>query len=104
METARMINNEITTQVTRKVDEIREDLEALILEVINLATAEKGLSSIRNALGVQKSGLSFTRDHQSSKLDRSPEDHSSYMDHRFGGLDEGPRDDDKHSAWLSTSL
>ena len=99
-----MINNEITTQVTRKVDETREDLNALILDVINSAIAEKGHSSIQNVLGVQKSGLNTTRDHQSSRLDRSPEDHSSHLDHRSGGLDEGPRDDDKHSAWLSTSL
>ena len=92
IETARMIHNEITTQVTRKLDDCREDLNALILEVINSAIAEKGLSSIQNELGVQKSGLNTTRDHQSSRLDRSPEDHSSHMDRRSGGLDEGPRD------------
>ena len=33
IETARLINNEITSQVTRKLDEIRSDLNTQILEV-----------------------------------------------------------------------
>ena len=74
IETARMINNEITTQVTRKLDEVREDLNTQILEVINSAIAEKRLSSTKNVLGVQKSGLNTSRVHQSGRLDRSPED------------------------------
>ena len=40
IETARMINNEISTQVTRKLDEFREDLNSQFLEVINSAIAE----------------------------------------------------------------
>ena len=82
IETTRMIKNEITTQGTRKLDEIREVLNTQILRVIHSAIAEKGLSSIPNVLGVQKLELNTTRDHQSGRLDRSPEDHSIHMDHR----------------------
>ena len=56
IETARLTNNEITTQVTRKLDEVREDLNTQILEVINSAIAENVLPSIQNALGVQNTG------------------------------------------------
>ena len=35
IETTRLIDNEITSQVTRKLDEIRSDLNMQILEVIN---------------------------------------------------------------------
>ena len=45
METARMINNEITTEVTRKLDEIREDLNSQILEFINRDFASNGLQA-----------------------------------------------------------
>ena len=62
IETARMINNENTTQVTRKLDEIREELNGQILEVINSAIAEKVLPTIQNVLGVQESGLNSARD------------------------------------------
>ena len=86
-----MINNEITTQVIRKLDETREDLKTEILEVINSAMAETALLSIQNVLGVQKWGLNTMRDHQSGRLDRSPEDHSSDTDHRSAGLKESPR-------------
>ena len=50
-----MNNNEITTLVTRKLDEIREDLNNQILEVINSAIAETVLPSIQNVVENQKS-------------------------------------------------
>ena len=74
IETARMVNNEITTQVTRKLDGIREDLNTQILEIINSAITEKWLSSTKNVLRVQKLGLNTSRVHQSGRQDRSPED------------------------------
>ena len=46
IETARLINNEITSKVTKKLDEIRSDLNTQILEVINSAIAEKVLRYI----------------------------------------------------------
>ena len=53
IETARMVNNEISTQVTRKLDEVREDLNSQFLEVINSAIAEKVPLSIHNVPGVR---------------------------------------------------
>ena len=87
-----MINNEITTQVTRKLHEIRKDLNTQILEVISSAIAEKVLPSIQNVLGVQNSGLNANRDHQCSGLDRCPEDHFGHMDNLSRGLNKGQRD------------
>ena len=78
--------------MTRKLDEIRSDLNSQISEVIISAIAEKVLPSIQNVLGVQNSGSSLIRDPQSGSLDRSPGDHFSHMDHQSQGLNEGLRD------------
>ena len=91
IETARLINNEITTQVTRKLDEIKEDLNTQILKVINTAIAEKVLHSIQKVLGVENLGLNANRDHQYGGLDRSPDDHFGHMDHRSRRLNKGQR-------------
>ena len=91
IETARLINNEITSQVTRKLDEIRSDLNTQILEVINSANTEKVLPSIQNVLGVQNPESDAIRDPRSGRLDRSPEDHFSHMDHQSRGLDKSLR-------------
>ena len=78
--------------MARKLDDIRNDLNTQILEVINSAVAEKVLLSIQNVLGVQNPGSDAVRDLQSGRLDRSPEDHFSHMDHQSQGLNEGLRD------------
>ena len=90
IETAKMINNKITKIVTRKLDEIREDLNRLILEVINSVIAEKVLPSIQKVLGAQKTGLNSTWNHWSGRLDRSSEDQIGSMDPRSGRLDCNP--------------
>ena len=82
-----MNNNETTTQVTRKRDKIREDLNNQILEVIDSAIAETVLPSFQNVVEIQKSGLNSMRDHRSSRLDRSPADRFSNVDRRSGRLD-----------------
>ena len=101
IETARLMNNEITSQVTRKLDEVRGDWNTQILEVINSAIAETVLPSIQNVLGVQNTGSNTTRDHQSGRPDRSPEDHFSHMDHRCRTLDKGHGDhSDNTDHWF----
>ena len=75
-------NDLVTTKLTRKLDIIREDLNTQILEVINSAIAGRVLPSVQNVLGAQKLGLNTMRDNQSCRLDRSPEDYSSHMNHR----------------------
>ena len=92
IETARLINNEITSQVTRKLDEIRSDLNSQILEVINSAITEKVLPSIQNVLGVQNPESDAIRDSQSCRLNRSPEDRSGHMDHQSQRLNVGLRE------------
>ena len=102
--TATIINNEITTQVTSKLDQIREDSNTQILEVINSPIAEKVLPAFKHVLGVQKMGLNTTRDHQSGRPNRSLEDYSSQMDHMSGGLVEVPRDHFSHVDYRSRRL
>ena len=92
IETARLINNEITSQVTRKLDEIRSDLNTQILEVINSAITEKVLPSIQKVLGVQNPESDAIRDSQSGRLNRSPEDHFGHMDHQSQRHNEGLRE------------
>ena len=91
-ETARNINNEITSQVTSELDEIRGNLKTQILEVVNSAIAERVLPSIQNVLEVQKLGLNTMRDHRSGRLDRSSEDHFTQMDYRSRRLGKSPGD------------
>ena len=118
IETARLINNEITSQVTRKLDETGSDLNAQILEVVNSAITEKVLLSIQNVLGVQNSESDAIRDPQSCRLNRSPEDHFGHMDHQSQRLNEGlsvdhwsnglnnkgRRDQSRHATHQSTGL
>ena len=92
IETARLINNEITSQVTRKLDEIRSDLNSQILEVINSANTEKVFPSIQNVLGVQNPESDAIRDSQSGGLNRSPEDRFGHMDHQSQRLNVGLRE------------
>ena len=62
IETARLFNTEFTSQVTRKLDKLDEDILSQILDVINSAITEKVLPSIKNALGVQKSAFKLQQD------------------------------------------
>ena len=95
IETARLINNEITSQVTRKLDEIISDLNTQISEVINSAISEKVLPSIQNVLGVQNSESDAIRDTQSGRLNRIPEDHFGHRDHQSQRLNVGLREHSK---------
>ena len=49
-ETNRVINSEISSQMSRKLDEIKSDLNFRIMELINSAIEGKILSSIENAV------------------------------------------------------
>ena len=49
VETSRVIISEMSSQVSRQLEELKSDLNAQILEVINTALAEKVLPSIENA-------------------------------------------------------
>ena len=92
IETARVINNEIASQVTRKLGEIRCDLNSQILEVINSEITEKVLPSIQNVVGVQNPESDAIRDSQSGRLNRSPEDRFGHMDHQSQRLNVGLRE------------
>ena len=48
--TNRIINSEISSQISRKLEEMKSDLNSYILEVINFAIEEKTLPSIENAV------------------------------------------------------
>ena len=50
VETSRMINSEISSQMSRKIEEMKFDLNSHILEVINSAIEERILPSIENVI------------------------------------------------------
>ena len=53
LETVRLVN----TELTRRIEEIKRDLNSQIIESINSAINEKILPSIRNTLGSQRPDL-----------------------------------------------
>ena len=54
VETRRAINSEISTQMSRRFEEIKSDLNSHILEVLNATIEEKVLPTIRNVVGVNE--------------------------------------------------
>ena len=57
VETTRLITDEKTQQMLRKVDELKRDLNSQITESINSAIHDTILPSIQNSLSGQNSGL-----------------------------------------------
>ena len=53
METSRAISSEISTQMSRKFDEMQTNLNSQILDVINAAIENKVVSGIKNAVKTQ---------------------------------------------------
>ena len=51
-ETSRAVNSEIASQLFRKLEEVRIDLKAHVVEAINSAIEEKVLPTIQNPLNV----------------------------------------------------
>ena len=58
VEHGRLINSEIRSQMSKKVDEIEADLNSRILQAINSAIAENDFPTIQTSLGTQESCLS----------------------------------------------
>ena len=73
IETARMINDDNTSQVVRKLDELKSDMTSPILEPINSAVTEK---------------VPYTN--QKRFVSRR-EDWDTALDHRYGGLHRSPK-------------
>ena len=57
VETSRAINSEISSQVSRQLEEFTSDLNTLILKAINSAIAEKVLPSIESSIRPTKTAL-----------------------------------------------
>ena len=57
IQTARLINCEITSQVTNNLDETNKDLHSHNVEVISSTMAAKNLPSIQNTLGKHEKDL-----------------------------------------------
>ena len=71
METNRLISEEISHQMNRKIDELKRNLDTQITESINSAIHDSILSSIQNSLSGQNSGLGTNVDSRSSRLSRN---------------------------------
>ena len=72
-ETNRLITEEITNQMNRKIDELKRNLDTQITESINSAIHDSILPSIQNSLSGQNSGLGTNVDSRSSRLSRNAE-------------------------------
>ena len=73
METNRLISEEISYQMNRKIDELKRNLDTQITESINSAIHDSILPSIQNSLSGQNSGLGANVDSRSSRLSRNTE-------------------------------
>ena len=73
METNRLISEEISYQMNRKIDELKRNLDTQITESINSAIHDSILPSIQNSLSGQNSGLGTNVDSRSSRLSRNTE-------------------------------
>ena len=73
VETTRYIADEISQQMSRKLDELKRNLNTQITESINSAIHDSILPSIQNSLSGQNSGLETNVDSRSSRLSRNTE-------------------------------
>ena len=74
VDTSRFISTEILQQVSRKLDELKRDLNTQITESINSAIQKTILPSLQNSLSGPNSGLGTNVDARSSRLSRNTED------------------------------
>ena len=70
IETMRLVNSEIT----KKIDELRRELNSQLVDVINSAITEKVLPDIRNIVSSQNSVFREEVDHRSRGLNRTAEE------------------------------
>ena len=77
-ETVRLINEELSTQISRKLNEKKRGLDSQILAAINTAITEKVLPGLQESLDTRKSGLTAKMDHQSAGLDRNRQEYWRY--------------------------
>ena len=73
IETARMINTEITVEIRMKLDEIKPEPNSQLLGVRNLVITEQVLHPIPNTLCVQGRGTDTGMDRMSSEIHGSLE-------------------------------
>ena len=71
IETTRLINSEVTAQVTIKLNKQKRDLNSQILDSINSATNERFLPVIQKTIGSQMTMLARNVDHRSGRQDRT---------------------------------
>ena len=87
VETTRMINDEISNQMSRRLNEIKFSLNSQIQDAINNAITEKILPSIQNTLEMQGRANCTTVDQGSTGLQHSSKSANFTMgDRRSGGL------------------
>ena len=73
MENNRLISEEISYQMNRKIDELKRNLDTQITESINSAIHDSIFPSIQNSLSGQNSGLGTNVDSRSSRRSRNTE-------------------------------
>ena len=99
IETTRMINDEISNQMSRRLNEIKTSLNSQIQDATNNAITEKILLSIQNTLEMQGRTNCTTVDQGSTGLQHSSKSTSFTMgDRRFGGLQRNPEEENTQKS------
>ena len=73
VETVRIINEELITQISRKLDEIKRGRDSRILISINTAITEKVIPGMQESIDTLENRLTAKLDLQSGGLDRNTE-------------------------------
>ena len=73
IDTSRFISSEVSQQMSRKLDELKRDLNTQNTESISSAIHETVRLSLQNSLSGQNSGLGTNVDSRSSRLSRNTE-------------------------------
>ena len=100
IETTRMINEKISNQMSRKLNEIKNSLSFKIQDAINSAIAEKTLPSIQNTLEIQGRGNYTTADRGSiGLLDDAKSDNFTTGDRSSSGLQRNSEVENAQKSW-----
>ena len=100
IESTRMIREEITNQMSRKLNEIKSRLYFQMQDAITAALAERVLPSIQNTLDTQWRANFTAVDRGSCGLQESPRTSTfTVVDRRCRGLQRNPEVENTQKTW-----
>ena len=102
IETTRLINEEISNQMSRKLNEIKNSLNIQIQDAISSAITEQILPSIQNTLQTQRRRKHNTMDRGSNEpQEKAKATGLSTRDKRSSELQRNSEVDNSHNIWVN---